>query len=35
MKSDSENNHLFIGEGKDQADDYKRFTCVELEVYAL
>jgi hypothetical protein len=35
IKSDSEGNNEVTGEGHKQKGDFKRFTCVELEVYGV
>ena len=35
IKSDSEGNHEVTGEGQKRKDDYKKFTCLELEVYGV
>ena len=35
IRSDSQGNNLLIGEGSEQDGDSKRFTCTEIEVYAV
>ena len=35
IASDSEGNHEVTGEGHKQKDDWKLFTCVELEVFGV
>jgi hypothetical protein len=35
IKLDSEGNHEATGEGKEQEDDGKKFTCDEIEVFQL
>lgn len=35
IRSDIQGNHEITGEGQKQKDDYKRFTCVEIEVYGV